>query len=377
MITPQEPINFSLGGWGYKLTRKIFLNKLDMKIGKNSVHKAKAIHSNIIYASTGKKSAESTDRDLKLILPDAQVPSADRVLTRIKAVEIKQMLRAADKAIQEICNKLKQANLLGKRVNIAIDLHDDPYYGDINNPYVLGSKRQKGTNYAHRYATVKVVNGEERITLGVLPVSTDDEKPELLKALVNRARKYVQIHVILLDRGFFNIECIRALKQLRQRFIMPAIRDKRIKKAMKEHSLKLPAATPYTMGKGNNTESFNLCMIKSKKVKGKKRETYGFATNLPISEFKEEAAEQVKQITETYRQRWDIETGYRVGNDFLATTTSRSIVVRLLYFLMCVLLYNIWALANALNKSVHLYTSTLKELIAEHIKRLLLAQNTD
>lgn len=376
MITPQESINFSLGGWGFKLARKLFLDKLDMKIGKNSVHKAKSIHSNIIYASVGKKSAESTARDLKLMAPDAQVPSADRTLTRIKALEMKQMLKAADKAIQEICNKLKQANLLGKRVNIAIDLHDDPYYGNINNPYVLGSKRQRGTNYAHRYATVKVVNGEERITLGVLPVNIGDEKPELLKELVNRAKKYVQIRLILLDRGFFNIECIRALKQLRQRFIMPAVKNKRIKKTMEAHNLRLPAAVAYTMGKSNNTESFNLCMMKSKKVKGKKRETYGFATNMPVSEFKEEAAEQVKQIAETYRQRWDIETGYRVGNEFLATTTSRSTIIRLLYFLMCVLLYNIWALVNALNKSVHIYTSTIKELIAKHIRHAL-AQNDD
>ena len=54
-------------------------------------------------------------------------------------------------------------------------------------------------------------------------------------------------------------------------------------------------------------------------------------------------------LYELYGKRWGIETSYRVmDHDFKARTTSKKYVIRLFYFLFCVLLYNLWVLANIL-----------------------------
>ena len=49
----------------------------------------------------------------------------------------------------------------------------------------------------------------------------------------------------------------------------------------------------------------------------------------------------IKQIPEEYRKRWNIETGYRVKNDFKIRTCSNSPVSRTLFFVIQCIMYNI------------------------------------
>ena len=47
-----------------------------------------------------------------------------------------------------------------------------------------------------------------------------------------------------------------------------------------------------------------------------------------------------------FRNRWAIETSYRMINQFLPKTTSKLYSLRKLYFYLTVLLYNIWVFIN-------------------------------
>ena len=47
-----------------------------------------------------------------------------------------------------------------------------------------------------------------------------------------------------------------------------------------------------------------------------------------------------------FRKRWGIETSYRMIRKFLAKTTSRRYGIRLLYFYLAVVLYNLWVKLN-------------------------------
>ena len=62
-----------------------------------------------------------------------------------------------------------------------------------------------------------------------------------------------------------------------------------------------------------------------------------FATNKPTDP---------KWTLQMYKWRWGIETGYRVKKDFRAKTTSTSHIVRVIYFLLSVILYNLWVMSN-------------------------------
>jgi IS4 transposase len=51
-------------------------------------------------------------------------------------------------------------------------------------------------------------------------------------------------------------------------------------------------------------------------------------------------------IPEEYRYRWGIETSYRVEDGFEAKTTNRNFTLRVIYFMLSIILYNLWILAR-------------------------------
>ena len=66
-----------------------------------------------------------------------------------------------------------------------------------------------------------------------------------------------------------------------------------------------------------------------------------FATNVSIGE-----AEAIWSIPEEYRKRWGIETAIRAAGGTMGKTTSNSIVLRLLLFLVPLLSYDPWRIAR-------------------------------
>jgi len=71
---------------------------------------------------------------------------------------------------------------------------------------------------------------------------------------------------------------------------------------------------------------------------------FGFATNLSRAL----AARLPLFIPSEHKRRWGNETGFRVQGNVEAKTTSRKYVLRLLYQMTSVLVYNVWQYANLL-----------------------------
>ncbi|MHB8566711.1 MAG: hypothetical protein ACYC7D_08145 [Nitrososphaerales archaeon] len=71
---------------------------------------------------------------------------------------------------------------------------------------------------------------------------------------------------------------------------------------------------------------------------------YLFATNLPY---------RAEAVLRLFKNRWGIETSYRMSNQFLMKTTSRNYVVRLFYYLFACLVYNAWVMYNADQELLH------------------------
>lgn len=80
---------------------------------------------------------------------------------------------------------------------------------------------------------------------------------------------------------------------------------------------------------------------------------------------------------EIYGKRWNIETSYRLmDHDFKARTTSKKYVVRLFYFLYCVLLYNLWTLINVILASWMLRIIPKKPMVsAKYFGKVFLEVN--
>ena len=89
----------------------------------------------------------------------------------------------------------------------------------------------------------------------------------------------------------------------------------------------------------------------------RRRILYVFATNTDTAP---------PNILKMYRKRWGIETGYRMIRKFLARTTSKRYNVRLLYFYLAIILYNIWVLVNILSR-VDIIADNMRILIASKL----------
>lgn len=340
----EENKEIMVSGKFLRFLKRYFFKKLGIKVGRNSTFKQDDLFRAIVFLALGNVAAEQGIKMLKIYLPNELVPSADIILRRIKQLSLQQLQHVFWKALEQTVNKGKHL-FFRQSVWLGIDYHDIPFFGDINAKFVVGTKRKLGTNYAFRFATIEVVEDGKRFCLGCIPVKHGDENPEVIKELILQAKKLVKIRGIFLDRGFYNTRCIGMLKRLSIKFIMPVIKDTKMKKVIKENrNEKFPIVLQYTMGEGkNNEQSFSLCLKKIVKEK-EPNEIIGFATNFAVE------SSDVEWIAEEYRKRWGIETGYRVKKDFRAKTTSKNPVIRQLYFFLCVLLFNIWTLTNTIQK---------------------------
>lgn len=298
----------------------------------------------LIFASLMNAFAEGASRSL------SRTPSADTLLSYIKSQDEEHVKEAFEAQLKENISKLKRQRKLWKPVSVAIDWHDEMYYGDHEKtPKVNGTKPKNGSSYAFQFLTVSILVDGARLVVGVLLLGSRSELPTLTLCVIEKVRELgVRIKDVTVDAGFFSAEMIAYLKaefektKLRHIIRMPINRKakkmrlwdgRRFTYVMEDKKRMSPPSAPQLL-------SFEVVVAYDKE----KDYTYLFATNLP---YKSET------ILRLYKDRWAIETGYRMYNQFLMKTTSRNYVVRLFYFLLACLMYNAWVMYNARQQQNH------------------------
>jgi putative transposase len=170
-----------------------------------------------------------------------------------------------------------------------------------------------------------------------------------VEALLLSAKRHIRIGTVYLDRGFFSVECISAMENIGVRWMMPVPLKARVATILDSS----PVGTvieDYTItsgvarGRGKDRlfgrkVSFRLAIVKGTKYPDLK---IPFATNRKVT------SQNAQMVCDRYGKRWGIETAFRVQDGFLPKTTSKNYSVRLFYFLLSILLYNAWVLANLL-----------------------------
>jgi len=318
-----------------KLIKKTIYPFLNFKLHYTAKYDTKKFLDLLTHVAMNHDFTENGSQTFRFVMKE-NTPSADALLYHVKnkfsSDKIKEVFR---KAFEEIFKIAKKNNVFKKRkLDIAIDLHDWLYYGDKNDFMVCETKPQKGTTHCFRFATVNIVESGRRFTLLALPMHAFDEKSKVLDELITYAKKKISIRNVYVDRGFFNVKCIMALEKQKVKWLMPAVRNRAIKKLMKEYDS--PKVLDYLIGRKN----FDQVKFKLVIVNDKDNVKRVFATNLQVTE------DNAKILFKEYGKRWGIETSYRVKGDFKARTTSKKHIVRLFYFMFCSCLYNLWVLVN-------------------------------
>ena len=281
---------------------------------QNSVYKAGNLTKALIQTSTENSSAER-----------CCAPSPDTLLRRLRQVDEK----AFGRVLEELNIKLLGKLDLRRRVVMALDFRTLPYYG-AEQPTLVSDSRLPGTMFGIRFAMLSVVEAGRTFTLRVEQVTPFHSVVEVLEHMLDRIP--FKPRLLLLDRGFYAVEVILALKSRGIHFLMPAPRTASIKRLCEAFERgEIPAVVDYTVRGRKGSARVKLIFIRKKTAEGWK--TYAFISDLPLDP---------TVAVELYRCRWRIETNNREIEKFRARTTSTDMKLRRIYYSLAALLYNLW-----------------------------------
>jgi hypothetical protein len=233
------------------------------------------------------------------------------------------LLIANDRAIDE----MRSLGALSGPLILAIDWHDEMYYGDPKAEGVVDTRPKDGSHRAYRFAMASVLVDGERLTLAAVPMLDRRVLVYVAMLLLKVFELGLKVKLLLLDRGFYSADLIRYLNSFDIRYVMQIpVRNKCIGAG---EDRTYTTRSPKKGKEGQAT--FRLVTMKEK---GK---LLAFATNTHL---------RPKRIRKLFRRRWGIETSYRMIGKFLARTTSKIYSIRALYFYLAILLYNLWVLLN-------------------------------
>ena len=219
---------------------------------------------------------------------------------------------------------------------------------------VWWEQRISRINYAYEYATASVVLNGIRFAIAIIPV-IERTALNMVYRLIEIIESFgIRIDVLLMDGGFFSTDLINYLNSIHINFIIHA---PKYGKECNGEEIDMEYTTSSHKRRKGEQATFRMVSIYGHNRRG--RILYVFAANTDAAP---------KNILKMYRKRWGIETGYRMIRKFLARTTSKRYNVRLLYFYLAIILYNIWVLVNILSR-VHIIADNMRTYIASKLIR--------
>lgn len=206
-----------------------------------------------------------------------------------------------------------------------------------------------GTTHFHAYATAIVVHKGHRYTLALTYVQYGEAMKNVVQRLLQTVRRRgVNIKFLLLDKGFFSVSVISYLRRAGYGFIIPAIpRGRKPKPPQKLTGLralrkKNNGYYPYTLtGKDNNKQRsvrITICVASKRYVYKKTGERRTKKLLYAVWQVRRTP----RDVRETYRQRFGIETSYRQMNEARIRTCTRDPKQRLLFIGIALVLRNVW-----------------------------------
>jgi putative transposase len=279
----------------------------------------------------------------------ADAPS-DQTIRNALAASLPGMTELERRLNLALATELPKA-LRRKARMIGIDLVLVPYHGQPahNATEIYRSAPKSGTTHFHAYATAIVVHKGHRHTLGLTHVEGGDALKNVVQRLLAIVRRRgVQIKLVLLDKGFFSVAVISYLKRAGYGFIIPAVARGRKPKPpqrltglraiqKRNHGYYQHTLTSDVGGKRRSTR-LTICVASKDyqhRKTGKRRRK-----KLLYAVWKVRLTP--RDIRETYRKRFGVETSYRQMNEARIRTCTRDPRQRLLFVGIALVLRNVW-----------------------------------
>lgn len=289
------------------------------------------IYDILMKASAECSSLEATCADLE------QVADSNTVREYVNQALPIQSLRTQEEQANRALASGVPASMERKGIEIAMDFHDEPFYGKQENlrAVTCGGQAKKGTTHFVRIATAYVIWRQVRLTLAVHYVLPDEKTLEVLKILLERLKKLgFEAKVLYLDKGFAASPIVDHLFSVRQPAIIAnPIRGKTggTRALCRGHSSYM---TPYTFTNGTQaTVAMKASLVPDRTGKLRRKWLAFIVILLDWS---------VEKIYQEYRRRFGIECSYRLLRRVRATTTSRNPAMRFFLLSVGLILTNAW-----------------------------------
>jgi putative transposase len=249
-------------------------------------------------------------------------------------------------AVNLVLQKSFNLDLKGQLLEMAIDFHDQSYYGKLEQSEGkwVGAEAKNGTTKVYRVATLYVIKNGHRLTLSIKFVLPDETAKEVVEYLLNQLKRLeIGVKCLYLDRGFASIEVAKYLKEIKQKAIIASpIRGKTGglralcvgKKSYRTKHLFKSAK--------HGQEELEMAMFKGFTNSTKKGKKVRRAKWLAYILIEAEANLSAKKVKENYRKRFGIEASYRCAKKVRGWTTSSNAAYRFVLMGMSFILTNIW-----------------------------------
>jgi putative transposase len=223
------------------------------------------------------------------------------------------------------------------QVEVAIDFHDEPFYGKTPGVKALTCRGQakKGTTHFIRIASAYVIWRQVRLTLAVVYVLPDDETVDILQRLLRRLKTLgFRAKVLYLDKGFASTRVIRYLTGSQQPALIACpIRGKE-KGTRSLCTGRSSYRTSYTFTDGTPADlAVVATLVPGKSGKRRRKWLLFIVVHLDWSPDK---------VYEEYRRRFGIECSYRLLRRVRAITTSPNPALRFFLLGIGLVLVNTW-----------------------------------
>jgi hypothetical protein len=259
-------------------------------------------------------------------------PELERRLNRALATELPKALR-------------RKARM------VAIDLTLIPYHGlpAHDKKEIYRSAPKSGTTHFHAYATAVVVHKAHRYTLALSRVEYGESTKVVVRRLLRIVRRRgVKIKFLLLDKEFFNVSVISYLRRAGHGFIIPAVpRGRKPKPPRRVTGLralrkKNHGYYRHTLRSNIDGKQCKACVTICVASKGYVEKKSGKRRRKKLLYAVWKVRRTPREIRETYRKRFGIETSYRQMNEARIKTSTRDPVQRLLFVGIALVLRNVW-----------------------------------
>lgn len=234
----------------------------------------------------------------------------------------------------------------GAKLELAMDYHDQPYYGKTAQAEGLwvGGQAKQGTTKMYRVATAYIIKTGYRLTLAIKFVLPDESVKEVVEYLLKQLQGLeIEIKCLYLDRGFEGVELVRYLKEIKQTAIM-ACPIRGTTGGVKAFCVgKKSYRTKHIFKSAKHgIEEVEMAMFKGFTTTTKRGQKVRRAKWLAYLLIECDEKLSAKKVKERYRQRFGIESSYRCAKKVRGWTTSPNAAYRFVLLGMSFWLTNIW-----------------------------------